>query len=98
TENLDVDGVDRLQIHAAILRRKPMLAVVFRECHELMLRLDRQTFGSTPGMRVELGAGVAPITGTFPEVLATDIVPGPGLDAVLDAQSLDLPDDSVRAL
>lgn len=65
TENLDVDGVDRLEVHAAVLRRKPMLAAVFRECHELMLHLDRRTFGDTPGLRIELGAGVAPIAGTI---------------------------------
>jgi SAM-dependent methyltransferase len=98
TANLDVDGADRLAVHAAVLARKPMLAAVFRECHELMLRVDRRTFGDTPGLRVELGAGVAPISGTFPDVLATDVVPGPGLDRVLDAQDMDLPDGSVRAL
>jgi SAM-dependent methyltransferase len=98
TADLDVDGPNRLEVHAAVLRRKPMLAAVFRECHELMLRLDRRTFGDTPGLRVELGAGVAPVAGTFSEVLATDVVRGPGLDAVLDAQCLDLPDGSVRAL
>jgi SAM-dependent methyltransferase len=98
TADLDIDGPDRLEVHAAVLRRKPMLAAVFRECHELMLHLDRRTFGETPGLRVELGAGVAPIAATFPEVLATDVVPGAGLDAVLDAQRLDLPDGSVRAL
>jgi len=96
--DVDVDGVDRLELHAAVLERKPMLAAVFRECHELMLGLDRRTFGDTPGLRVELGAGVAPIAMTFPEVLATDVVPSPGLDAVIDAQCMDLRDGSVRAL
>ena len=96
--DVDVDGVDRLEVHAAVLERKPMLAAVFRECHELMLGLDRRTFGDTPGLRVELGAGVAPIAMTFPEVLATDVVPSPGLDAVIDAQRMDLADGSVRAL
>ena len=84
TAGLDVDGSNRLEVHAAVLARKPMLAAVFRECHELMLRLDRRTFGDTPGLRVELGAGVAPVSQTFPEVLATDVVAGPGLDRVLD--------------
>jgi SAM-dependent methyltransferase len=93
-----VDAPNRLEVHAAVLARKPMLAAVFRECHELMLDLDRRTFGDTPGLRVELGAGVAPVGGTFAGVLATDIVPGPGLDAVLDAQCMDLSDASVRAL
>ncbi len=97
-EHIDVDNADRLAAHATILRRKPMLAAVFRECHELMMSLDDRLFGETQGMRVELGAGVAPIASTFPEVLATDVVPSPGLDAVLDAQSMDLPASSVRTL
>jgi SAM-dependent methyltransferase len=97
TDGLDVDGADRLAVHAAVLARKPMLAAVFRECHELMLALDRASFGDTPGLRVELGAGVAPVAMSYPEVLATDVVPGPGLDRVLDAQDMDLPDASVRA-
>jgi hypothetical protein len=64
--DVDVDSLDRLEVHAAVLERKPMLAAVFRECHELMLGIDRRTFGDTPGLRVELGAGVAPIAMTFP--------------------------------
>jgi SAM-dependent methyltransferase len=62
-----------------------------------MLSLDRASFGDTSGLRVELGAGVAPVAMSYPEVLATDVVPGPGLDRVLDAQDMDLPDASVRA-
>jgi SAM-dependent methyltransferase len=96
-EHLNVDDTKRLEVHSTVLRRKPMLAAVFRECHELMLNLDDRLFGDTPGLRIELGAGVAPIASTFPEVLATDVVMGPGLDAVLDAQRMDLPDASVRA-
>jgi SAM-dependent methyltransferase len=97
-DGIDADSPRRLEVHAAVLRRKPMLAGVFRECHQMMRRLDRRTFGATPGIRVELGAGVAPIAGTFPDVLATDVVAGAGLDRVLDAQDMDLPDASVRVL
>jgi hypothetical protein len=96
--DLDVDSPERLAVHAAVLRRKPMLAAVFRECHELLMDMDLRTFGQASGLRVELGAGVAPVSMTYPEVLATDVVPGPGLDRVLDAQDMDLGDGSVRAL
>jgi SAM-dependent methyltransferase len=98
TVGLDLEGPDRLAVHAAVLARKPLLAGVFREDHELLMDIDRRRFGSTPGLRVELGAGVAPVAKTFPEVLATDVVPGEGLDRVLDAQQMELEDGSVRAL
>ena len=48
TAELDVDGPDRPAVRAAVLERKPLLAAVVRECHELTLSLDRDTFGQTP--------------------------------------------------
>jgi hypothetical protein len=93
-----IDGAKRLEAHAAVLRRKPMLAEVFRECHQAFMDLDLRCFGDAPGMRLELGAGVAPVRATYPEVLATDVVPGAGLDRVIDAMDIDVPEGSVRAL
>ncbi len=95
---VDVDSLTRLQSHKAVLDRKPMLREVFQEIHRSFLELDRQHFIDTGGMRVELGAGVAPIRETDPDVLATDVVDSPDLDRVLDAQAMDLPADSVHAL
>jgi SAM-dependent methyltransferase len=94
---VDVDSSTRLNSHKVVLQRKPMLQEVFRELHWLFLDLDRRYFRSTGGMRVELGAGVAPVRDTDPGVLATDIVESPDLDRVLDAQAMDLPDTSVHA-
>lgn len=93
---VDVDGQERLPGHARMLARKPMLQAVFREFHQLFDRMDRQHL-SGDGMRVELGAGVAPMRHSYPDVLATDVVPSPALDRVLDAQHMDLPARSVRA-
>jgi len=94
----DIDGVERLSIHRRILDRKAMLREVFVEFHNLMMNLDERFFGSTAGSRIELGAGVFPIRESYPDVVATDIVDGPYLDRVLDAQAMDLPDASVRTL
>lgn len=93
---LDVDSADRMTVHAATLAGKPMLRRVFRGFHELSDRLDRECLSGS-GLRIELGEGVAPMRDTFPDVLATDVVPGPGLDRLLNAEALDLPDNSVRA-
>lgn len=94
---IDVDGADRLAVHSRVLARKPMLRSVFAEFHHLFDRLDRR-FLSAPGLRVEIGAGVSPMRDSYPDVLATDIVPGPRLDRVLDAQAMDLASGSVRVV
>lgn len=96
-KGVDVDGEDRLRVHHQILAQKPMLKAVFTDFHHLFDQLDKQ-FLSGDGMRVEIGAGVSPIRCSYPDVLATDIVPGSGLDRVLDAENMDFSDSSVRVL
>lgn len=96
-KDLNVDGGDRLLIHGKILARKPMLQDVFNSFHHAFDRLDRR-FLSAAGLRVELGAGVAPIRDSYPDVLATDLVAGPHLDRVINAEQMDFPDQSVRVI
>lgn len=96
-ENIDVDGEDRLTIHSRMLERKRMLREVFTEFHHLFHRLD-ESFFSAKGTRVEIGAGIAPIKNSYPDVLATDIVFGPGLDRALNAENMDLETGSVRVV
>lgn len=91
-----IDGPERFTAHRAVLARKPLIRGVFVEFHHLFDRLDRALL-SGDGDVIELGAGVFPVRETYPHVLATDVVDAPGLDRVLDAQSMDLPDASVRA-
>jgi Methylase involved in ubiquinone/menaquinone biosynthesis len=96
--DLNVDSDDRIIRHSAVLARKPMLREVFTEFHHLFRTLDERYFGKTDGLRVEIGAGVAPVRDSYPDVLATDVVAASHLDRTLDAQAMDLPDSSVRAL
>ena len=76
-ENINVDGDERLAIHSMMLDRKQMLREVFTEFHHLFHHLDDK-FLSAQGIRVEIGAGVAPIRNSYSDVLATDIVPRSG--------------------
>ena len=92
---VDVDADDRLQRHARMLARKHMLLEVFQDFHHLFDRLDRQWL-SGAGKRVELGAGVAPMRDSYPDVISTDVVPAPNLDRTLNAQDMGLSDASVR--
>jgi SAM-dependent methyltransferase len=94
-DSLDVDGDARINLHREILSNKKMLKLVFAEIHSELHRLAEDNF-DVEGIELELGAGVAPMKDTFPEVLATDIVKADHLDRVLDAQNMDLESDSVR--
>ena len=91
-----VDGLARFEAHRSVLRRKTMIRGVFDEFHQTFTQLDRRYFDGE-GLLVELGAGVYPVRETVPNVLATDVVPAPHLDRVIDAGAMDLADASVHA-
>ena len=92
---IDVDAEARMAAHAQVLARKPILRAVFAEFHHLFRALDERYLTGL-GKRIELGAGIAPMRDSYPDVLATDVVADPHLDMILDAQQINLPDESVR--
>lgn len=92
---LNVDGQDRFALHQGIFARKRMLREVFGEFHRLFDRMER-LFLTAEGLKIEIGAGVAPMRDSYPHVLATDVVHWPNLDRQLDAEKMDLDDGSVR--
>ena len=94
--NVNVDDHERLVLHSKMLVRKRMLREVFIEFHHLFKKIDKQ-FMTAKGIEVELGSGIAPIRDSYPEVLATDVVASPHLDRVLNAEAMQLNDESVRA-
>lgn len=96
-DGMDVDGVNRLELHRKMLEKKRMLREVFTEFHHLFRKLDGRFF-SGEGIEVELGAGVSPMRDSYPEVLATDIVEAPRLDRVINAEAMDFADQSVRTI
>lgn len=94
-QNMDTDGPDRLRLHSKLLKKKEMLQAVFKEFHLLFRKIDLK-FLSGKGLHIELGAGVAPIRDTFPEVLATDVVESEGLDLVINAHQMNFDPGSIR--
>jgi len=91
---MDNDSVDRFLLHGKILKRKRMLREVFEEFHHLFYGFRKRFLVST-GVSIELGSGVAPMRDSYPDVIATDIVSGPGIDRVLNAESMDLESNTV---
>ncbi|AEA70013.1 class I SAM-dependent methyltransferase [Pseudomonas brassicacearum] len=92
---MDVDGSERLELHGKVLERKRMLREVFVEFHHAFHRLADRYF-KVEGLEVELGAGIAPMRNSYPEVLATDIVATEQLDMALNAEAMSLDDHSAR--
>jgi len=93
-----LDGDARLQAHAAVLRRKRMLADVFTGMNRLLLALETRYQNARAGARVELGAGVAPLRLTDPAVKSSDVMPAPHLDLVVDAQQMPFRHGGVKTL
>ena len=93
---LDVDTSDVLELHRQVLAQKPVMRAVFGEFYDRCIEIDRN-YGSGDGLLIELGAGSSLFSQRYPQVVGTDIKPHPHLSRVLDAQAMDLPDNSVRA-
>ena len=96
-ENVDIDGQERLTVHGRVFSRKRMLREVFSDFHDLFHKLENQ-FITAKGIKVEIGAGVAPMRDSYSDVLATDVVSAPHLDLVLNAEDMALENESVRVL
>lgn len=94
----DIDSNNRIMIHQEILRRKALMRAVFIEYHHLCSQLEQQFFNNLKGPVVELGAGVAPVRDTYPNVLATDVVLADHLDCVIDAQQMAFSDNSIKLI
>ena len=94
-DNVDVDGEERIAIHRKMFEQKKMLRIVFQEFHHIFNQIN-QRYLSGNGLEIELGAGIAPMKDSYPQVLATDIVANANTDKVLDAEAMDLDDESVR--
>lgn len=96
-KDIDIDSPQRITTHKEILKSKRMIREVFHEFHEIFDSIDKKYF-SGDGLRFEIGAGSSPIKDSYPDVLATDIVPGEGIDRVIDASNMDIADSSLRVV
>jgi SAM-dependent methyltransferase len=96
-QDMDVDGVNRLELHRKMLEKKGILREVFTEFHHFFRKLEEK-FLVGEGVKLELGSGVSPMRDSYPEVLATDIVSAPHLDRVVNAEAMDFADRSVKVV
>jgi SAM-dependent methyltransferase len=97
-QGVDLQGFERIALHAEILAEKPLIREVFKEFYDTAVSLDRVYFGDVAGARIELGAGTSLFKKYYGDVISTDVQPAPHLDAVIDAEKMNLGDESVRVL
>ncbi len=94
---VDVDDQGLLEVHATILKDKRLLRSAFETFYRDMANLcDR--FLTVPGMEVELGTGAGFFKSTRPGLVTSDVRIGSNIDLLLDAQEMNLPDQSVRCI
>ena len=96
--HLDVDSPGFTLAHRAVLQSKTMLRHLFErfyhECHSM----DLHYFGDCPGRRLEIGSGSGFVKQIYPEVITSDIKPLPLVDAILRAEKIPFPNNSLRAI
>ena len=78
----------RLAEHRLIWREKPVLREIYSDYYRRMARACR------PGATLEIGGGSGNFKEFAPDVVSTDILATPWLDAVADAQALPFSDKS----
>lgn len=91
---MNADGDERIRAHHEILQKKPKLQQVFRENFNQMKALAKQHLHAD-GLKIELGSGAVSMKTTMPDVKTSDIVPSAYNDLTLDAQKMDIHDNSV---
>ena len=96
-KNVDINSIDRINVHREILLSKRLMVEVFEEFYKTCIDLDKKYFTGN-GLRVEIGSGSSLFKQYYPEVITTDIEPSPYIYKVLDAQNMDFEDSSVHAI
>lgn len=94
TRGLDLDDPRMTELRREVLRRKPFLRHIYEEWyHAIAAKLPT---GDQPVLELGSGAGFMP--DCIPGVITSEVFPCPGVDRVVDAQSLDFPPRSLRAI
>lgn len=97
TGELDVDGNELIAVHRQSLTRKPLLKAAYVAFYRDMIESCERLL-PVDGLEIELGSGVGFFKSLRPNVITSDVRPIPTVDRVLDAEHMDLPDNSVRCI
>ena len=94
---MDIDHGERIIIHREVLQRKHLLKSAFDTFYSEMLRANEVLLHGT-GIELELGTGAGFMKNIRPQLITSDVFLVEGIDRVIDAQAMDLPNESVRCI
>jgi SAM-dependent methyltransferase len=94
TRGQDLDDPRTTVLRRRIVREKPFLRRIYQEWYAT-LAADIPT---GDGRVLELGSGAGFFNETVPDAITSEIFTCPGIDVVLDAQQMALPDASLHAI
>jgi len=95
----NLDSKNRIEIHENVIKKKKILAEVFRYYHKIFYQnFKKFSLNNNDGILLELGSGVYPIKRSYPKILSSDIINSDNLDLVINAENISLPDNSLGAL
>ena len=95
--DLNVDGQDILTAHKSLLKSKPMLRDTFLYFYKKMTTLCDQ-YLNVDGREIELGSGAGFMKDVRPALETSDIRKLDSIDLIIDAQNMNLFDNSVRCI
>lgn len=99
TRGLSVDDPATTLLRRRIVREKPFLRRLYLDWYRALGAAVPPPAGEHD-MALELGSGGGFLarTGLIPALITSDIIPVPGVDRVIDARRLPMPDASLRAV
>ena len=96
--DVNADSDDRVSVHNKVLSEKLLMRNVFLEFYKTCINSANKYFCSE-GIEIEIGSGVSFFKKIHPKLVVTDVVPGPQVEMVLDAQDMkSISDNSVKAI
>ena len=95
---VDVDSPESITIHQQIIADNPILMECYRIWYGEFLPAVAATRMLAPLPMIELGCGASHLEKYIPDIVKTDCVAHPNAHAVVDAQALPYPDNSLRAV
>lgn len=94
---IDIDSSKRIDVHDLIFNGKQSIKDIFDEWHSLFLSFEKKYFSGN-GLRVEFGSGIYPLKSTDKNIISSDIVFSNRVDLILNAENMNLKDQSVKTI